>query len=607
MSFANLSDPEGLSTASLRLQQANLPVSTPQPASAQAIGIIIGSKETTPLQFWVAVSENACVQLDDVLLVRSRHPESGIEITYYGLVDQVEKSLEGLEFHSDSERVNQGLLPYSLCYLAHINITRIEPEIYTPPQPGEPVYRASGKDFDDALYFSQMEHRLPAGRLQNGQPAWLNYDFLDGTKGGHVSISGISGVATKTSYTLFLLHGIFNGAAIPSSKQRNARAIIFNVKEEDLFYLDQPNHKLTDKDRQAYASLGLPATPFKDVGFYAPCHTATGEMVPSTVKQEGVNTYGWSLMRVAQDYLLRYLFSDDDNPNSNMSFVLDRVTERLAEMAQDAQKQVLVTGDPYQVQLKSLHDLCRHLHQIVQDLEDETVENSEAHEAQQAKRYWFGSNATGTVKAFLRRLDHAVQHVKNFVRPDMREQNRIHWRDQQLTVIDINQLHAKAQMFVVGSVLKEIFEYKAQHRDKQPVFIVLDELNRYAPRSGHSPIKEMLLDIAERGRSMGLILLGAQQTASEVEKRVVSNAAIRVNGRLDGAEASAKEYDYLRGSFRQRSLILRPGSMMIQQPELPTPLMVNVPWPAWATRASEVDDSAQLEDLDQAMMEDGIW
>ena len=42
---------------------------------------------------------------------------------------------------------------------------------------------------------------------------------------------------------------------------------------------------------------------------------------------------------------------------------------------------------------------------------------------------------------------------------------------------------------------------------------------------------------------MGLILLGAQQTASEVEKRVVANAAIRVNGRLDGASLQETEAD----------------------------------------------------------------
>ena len=55
----------------------------------------------------------------------------------------------------------------------------------------------------------------------------------------------------------------------------------------------------------------------------------------------------------------------------------------------------------------------------------------------------------------------------------------------------------------------------------------------------------MLLDIAERGRSLGVILIGAQQTASEVERRVVANAAFRVVGRLDAAEAERGEYGFL--------------------------------------------------------------
>lgn len=566
------------------------------------IGIVIGSKESTPLECWIGVDETACVQLDDVVQILAEHPETGETIIFYGLVDRVEKSLEGLDFHSDSQRVSEGLLPYSLSYLAHINISRIEPEIYTPPQPGLPAYRAENEAFDDALYFSGMKHRLPAGLLQNGQPAWFNFDFLDGTKGGHVSISGISGVATKTSYTLFLLHGIFNAPSIPELRQKNAHAIIFNVKEEDLFYLDQPNLELKDKDREMYRKMGLPARPFQDVSFYAPCFSENGEMVPSTVKQKGVDVYGWSLERIAKENLLRFLFNEDDSNSSNLSFVVDRVCERLYEMALQSKQQVLTTGDGLRQALKSLQDVHNHLQQIIEDSEDDDLDEQDKYMARRAMKYWFGSNASGTVKAFLRRFDHAIQHVKTFVRPEMRNAQQIDWQKKQLTVIDINQLHAKGQMFVVGSVLKQIFEYKATNRDKSPVFIVLDELNRYAPRSGWSPIKEMLLDIAERGRSMGLILLGAQQTASEVEKRIVSNAALRVNGRLDGAEASAREYDYLRGNFRQRSLILRPGSMIIQQPELPSPLMVNVPWPAWATRASEVDKTEAKAATREEMM-----
>ena len=55
----------------------------------------------------------------------------------------------------------------------------------------------------------------------------------------------------------------------------------------------------------------------------------------------------------------------------------------------------------------------------------------------------------------------------------------------------------------------------------------------------------MLIDIAQRGRSLGVLLVGAQQTASRVAPEVLENAAIRVSGRLDAAEAERAEYGWM--------------------------------------------------------------
>jgi uncharacterized protein len=141
---------------------------------------------------------------------------------------------------------------------------------------------------------------------------------------------------------------------------------------------------------------------------------------------------------------------------------------------------------------------------------------------------------------------------------------------------------------VVGVVLRQAFQAKEASGTAEPLqFVVLDELNKYAPREGSSPIKELLLDIAERGRSLGIILIGAQQTASEVERRVVANSAIRVVGRLDSAEAGRGEYGWLPPVQRQRSTIIKPGTMIVSQPQLPVPVVIEFPFPAWATRVSE--------------------
>ena len=160
--------------------------------------------------------------------------------------------------------------------------------------------------------------------------------------------------------------------------------------------------------------------------------------------------------------------------------------------------------------------------------------------------------------------------------------------EDQVTVVDIHNLNDRAKRFVVGVILRKAFEAKERSGQARPLqFVVLDELNKYAPREGSSPIKELLLDVAERGRSLGIVLIGCQQTASEVERRVIANSAIRVVGRLDAAEAGRGEYGFLPAVQRQRSTILKPGTMFVSQPGLPVPLVVEFPFPAWATRASE--------------------
>ena len=62
-----------------------------------------------------------------------------------------------------------------------------------------------------ALDVDSVERPLPAGLSRDDEPVFLDVDFLDGTKGAHVNISGISGVATKTSYATFLLYSLFWG------------------------------------------------------------------------------------------------------------------------------------------------------------------------------------------------------------------------------------------------------------------------------------------------------------------------------------------------------------------------------------------------------------
>jgi DNA helicase HerA-like ATPase len=161
---------------------------------------------------------------------------------------------------------------------------------------------------------------------------------------------------------------------------------------------------------------------------------------------------------------------------------------------------------------------------------------------------------------------------------------------QQVTVVDLHGLPDRAKRFVVGVTLRREFDRKEATGQPRPqLFVVLDELNKYAPRDGSSPIKEILVDMAERGRSLGIILVGAQQTASEVERRVVGQSAVKIVGRLDPAEATRSEYDFLPAATRKRATIAKPGTMFVSQPQLPVPLVVEFPFPAWATRPAEAE------------------
>ena len=128
-----------------------------------------------------------------------------------------------------------------------------------------------------------------------------------------------------------------------------------------------------------------------------------------------------------------------------------------------------------------------------------------------------------TWSAFMRRLRNSARYINDMISDDSEIGSGVHYKQTNVTVVDIHQLHGRAQKFVVGVILKELIadrEKTDAGGENSPVFIVLDELNKYAPKDNSSSIKEYLVDIAERGRSMNIILIGAQQTASEIEPRL---------------------------------------------------------------------------------------
>jgi hypothetical protein len=363
------------------------------------------------------------------------------------------------------------------------------------------------------------------------------------------------------------------------------------VKGEDLDFLDHPNTALDQPTAGVYAGLGLPAGPFADVRVYAPPRLDDPAGTPDvSSRTAGVDAFYWDLSEFCQSRLLPYVFADADDERQQYTMVVHTVTARLARLAEPlASGGVVLDG----VRLASYPDLVDHLVELLSD--------------EETRGRWAGTGiGLGTVNAFTRRLVASKRDLARLIRGDLttRTPHTVNTaQSAKVTVVDLHNLPDRAQRFVVGVILRGEFERKERTGSARPLlFVVLDELNKYAPRDGDSPIKEVLLDIAERGRSLGVVLVGAQQTASEVERRIVANSAIRVVGRLDPAEASRPEYGFLPPAQRQRALLARPGTMFVSQPELPVPLCVEFPFPAWATRPGEagVPPSTTLRSITQA-------
>ncbi len=540
------------------------------------MGRVIGIDDATPLEFWVAVGPGTTLQLDDVVAVDRRLPDGQI-VAIYGLVTQLRARHEGAKFQSDVFLIAEGLLPAEVSEAALIQPTRFEPEILVPPLPGDEVRLAVDHERDLALSFDDVERKLPAGVSRSDEPVFLDLDFIDGTKGAHINISGISGVATKTSYATFLLYSMFTSGVL-GAEAANTKALIFNVKGEDLLFLDRRNGALSEDRARRYEPLGLRPEPFRDVGILAPPRRGDPNATPATGSRHlGVSPFLWTLAQFCRQQLLPFLFADAEDERQQYTIVVQAVTAQLAMLDDAGDGAVRLDGRT----LRTFGDL-------VDAIEDRLLP---ADPDDQPDQRWTGrAVGSGTISAFVRRLASARRHVEHLIRADVAHAGRygLDLDGHQVTVVDIHGLHDRAKRFVVGVVLRQAFDAKEASGVAKPLqLVVLDELNKYAPRDSSSPIKEILLDVAERGRSLGIILIGAQQTASEVERRVVANCAIRVVGRLDPAEARRDEYGFLPLVQRQRATILKPGSMYVAQPRLPVPLLVEFPFPAWATRSAE--------------------
>jgi hypothetical protein len=116
----------------------------------------------------------------------------------------------------------------------------------------------------------------------------------------------------------------------------------------------------------------------------------------------------------------------------------------------------------------------------------------------------------------------------------------------------------------------------------QKVIIFVDELNKYAPESTKgSPILDQVLEVAERGRSLGIVLFGAQQFLSAVHDRVTGNCSTTLLGRTNAAEMAERNYRFLNPDIKAAATRLEKGQLILNHAVFREPVKIKFPHPAY--------------------------
>ena len=233
-------------------------------------------------QFWL--SDDVILSPFDIVLVENKTDNS---ITY-GIVQDIFHITDGtghISNYVSSDFGNPETIPMtkrlSLSY-AKVSVVHNTEENFMPVFEGSAVYTANEQDIRIALGLDKINEvtAIPAGIMKTGNnvsvPIKYNGDFLIGPEGAHANISGISGLATKTSYIMFLLK------AIQYKYKDDVAIIIMNVKGDDLLHIHQPNEKITDEQRQDWNNLDIPCTPFENVKYLYPYKNQKEKMYANT-------------------------------------------------------------------------------------------------------------------------------------------------------------------------------------------------------------------------------------------------------------------------------------------------------------------------------------
>jgi hypothetical protein len=137
------------------------------------------------------------------------------------------------------------------------------------------------------------------------------------------------------------------------------------------------------------------------------------------------------------------------------------------------------------------------------------------------------------------------------------------------------------------------------------VVVVVDELNQYAPNTTRETyVMRTLRDICARGRYLGLVLFGAQQFRSQVDRQVVGNCSTALYGRIEMEELAQPGYAIFGNAAKEKLGALAPGEMLVRHPYFNQPIFVRFPRPALMRGQDGLRHYPPAPDIP---LEDAVW
>jgi hypothetical protein len=535
-------------------------------------------KPNTPHEFHFWTSLDCPVGIGTIVRVDGTHPVEGQLPHIYGIVIEgfsytdLQSPMHDVLGH-DGSPANGG---FAVTQRAEIRlytaaVLRQMPEEPLQPVPMGEVFLAEEADVATALrmdgYLKDGSNTgIPVGVYRAGgtdSVVYLDADFLLGPEAAHLNISGMSGLATKTSAVEWLLASVF--AHFPAEKGSIA-AVCFNVKGPDLLYLDQPADRLDDSDRALYEKMGVKPEPFEKVRYFAP-YTAKGFSLNSLRSNEAllhnVSPLTWGLREVLQ-YAEVLLNKDDIDAKADalIDFITERVVDRRMEKEGPLSRDHTV---------QSFSDLENWFRDLLQGMERSNAESWRTHHI-------------ATIRKVRNRLTNISTRCAGLVTDsgDVSDLPFGSFEDRAVYVVDVASLEEDAQDLIFARIVSKLREH-LERRDLgvKHLIVFVDELNKYAPNDAQDTyVRKMLLDIAERGRYLGLVLFSAQQFRSQVHRRVVGNSGTALYGRMDSDELATPGYAVLSAATRTRLATLEKGQLMVRHPHFTQPIFVRFPRPA---------------------------